>query len=286
DFLRDLRPDPSRAAECWRDMGLVAEHLQEWSEAERWYAKSHAALPLKKTRVLGRVLWRRLGPSTNERRMPVWLAFGRYYVTGSLSAYTEYALEQFHTAEDDVDRNTWGGIVVNATGVLLRRDEQKDWALRARGLVFVAQDRPRRGIEDLRKAAELLGTAAESDALLQAGMGHAWLARQRQDRALPYLRRAVRFDTKLAPAWSDLGLALVMTGDLDGAREAFARSLENDDSQVAAWYNRGLLNLHEDRLVEAEADLARAAALAPTNLEIGQLLQQVRQRLRLDDESR
>lgn len=286
DFFRDLRPDPGRAAECWRDMGLVAEQLEEWSEAERWYAESHAALPLKRTRVLGRVIWQRLGPESHDRKMPVWLAFGRYYVTGSLSAYTAYALERFHTAPDDDNRTTWGGIVVNAAGVMLRRNEEKAWALRARGLVFVAQDRTKRGLEDLRDAAGRLGPQAERDAPLQAGLGHAWLARHRQNQALPYLQRAVRLDPGLANAWSDLGLTLVMTGERDAAREAFNRALDLDAQLTTAWYNRGLLNLHDKRLEEAEADLARAAALSPSNQEIGQLLQEIRQRLRRSGEAR
>jgi tetratricopeptide (TPR) repeat protein len=280
NFVKDRRPEPSRAAECWRDMGLIAEQLGEWSEAERWYAESHAALPLKRTQVLKEVEWRRLGPPTEDRRLPVWLAYDRYYVTGSLSAYTSLALDRFHAAADEEARTLWGGIVVNAAGVLLRRAEEQAWALRARGLVFVAQDRTDRGLEDLRQAAVRLGRQAERDARLQAGLGHAWLAKRRQDRALPHLQRAVRLDTGLATAWSDLGLTLVMTGEPEDAREAFARALDHDATLVTAWYNRGLLNLHDDRLEEAEADLARAAALAPSNQEIGQLLQQVRQRLR------
>ena len=33
------------AAEGWRDMGMIAEQLQEWSYAERWYNESGASLP-------------------------------------------------------------------------------------------------------------------------------------------------------------------------------------------------------------------------------------------------
>lgn len=280
NFLDDRRPESARAAECWRDMGLVAEQLGEWSQAERSYAESHAALPLKRTRVLSRVDPRRLGPASSDRRLPVWLAFDRYYVTGSLSAYTNLALDRFHAAGSSGEREIWGGVVVNAAGVLLRREEEQAWALRARGLVFVDQDRPERGLQDLSEAASRLGPQAHDDARLQAGLGHAWLARKRQDRALPFLQRAVRLDPGLAGAWSDLGLAMIMVNEPDAAREAFGRALEQDPDLVAAWYNRGLLNLHDDQLVEAEADLSRAAALAPGNREIGQLLQQVRQRLR------
>jgi hypothetical protein len=38
-----------------------------------------------------------------------------------------------------------------------------------------------------------------------------------------------------------------------------------------------LMHFHEEEFDKAERDLARAAELAPDNLEIGRLLQQVRQ---------
>ena len=71
-----------------------------------------------------------------------------------------------------------------------------------------------------------------------------------------------------------------------GAGRGIGRALAQDEQLVTAWYNRGLLNLYDENLVEAEADLARAATLAPTNQEIGQLLQQVRQLMRRSAETK
>jgi Flp pilus assembly protein TadD len=82
----------------------------------------------------------------------------------------------------------------------------------------------------------------------------------------------------MASALGDLGLALIMNGEREEAAKALTRALELDPTLVGAWYNRGLMSLHAGDLAAAEADLARAAELAPDSLEIGQLLQQVKLR--------
>lgn len=280
DQIVELRPRSERACEGWRDMGMIAEHLEEWSYAERWYNESGAAIPDRGSGYVRKGKFRRLGPPDVARAMPFWLGLDRYYVTGSLSAYTSFVLNRFHAAESAREEALWGGAVVDAAGILLRREEDQVWARRARGLVFVARDRTDRGLADLSRAAREMGAVADRDGLLQAGLGRAWLARQNQERALPFIRRAVILRPEDAEVRSDLGLALVMTGDEDGALEAFGRALELDPELATAWYNRGLVHLHAERLEEAEADLAEAARLAPDHPELGQLLQQVRQELR------
>ena len=76
-----------------------------------------------------------------------------------------------------------------------------------------------------------------------------------------------------------MGLALIMTGDREGAEKALTRALELDPTSVTAWYNRGLMNLHDDNLEQAEADLLKAAELAPDNQDVARLLQQVSRRM-------
>ena len=78
-----------------------------------------------------------------------------------------------------------------------------------------------------------------------------------------------------AQTWSDLGLVMVRSGDNAGAEEALTRAIELDPGLVAAWYNRGLLNMHRGDLERAAADLAEAARLVPDNQDIARLLQQI-----------
>jgi tetratricopeptide (TPR) repeat protein len=203
------------------------------------------------------------------------VAFGRYYVTGSRSAYTQFALERFRAAKEPAERDFWAGAVVNQAGIILRAGDEKLGARRARGLVFAWTGKEQRALTDLQQVARGLETP---DPLVEAGIGHVLLLMQDHKRALPHLRRATSQEQDMASALSDLGLALIMDGEREEAAKALTRALELDPTLVRAWYNRGLMNLHAGDLAAAEADLARAAELAPDSLEIGQLLQQVKVR--------
>ena len=273
--VAELRPGREHAAECFRDMGTIAERVGEWAYARRWYAESRAAVPLGRTDRITEVKAARLGPVAEAPVMPVWLAFDRHYVTGSLSAYANLALARFQAAAPGDDQDYWAAATVNATGIILRREDDRVWALRARGLVFAGRSQPDRGLPDLRQAAELLAGRGQFDAGIEAGLGHLLLSRQDPGAARPHLERAVALDPNLAVAWSDLGLVAVMAADPPAATAAFARALELDPQLVTAWYNRGLMRLHAGELDAAAADLAEAARLAPDNQDVARLLQQL-----------
>lgn len=276
----DLTPHPARALENYRDMAALAEKLGEWTLAEQWYARSAAANALSGTPCLSRALLPRLEPGpdgSQPRRMPVWLAFDRHYVTGSLSAYAQHAFAGFEAAASADDRELWAGLAVNAAGILLRRAPDAPWALRVRGLVFAASGDPGQGVADLRRAADALAAAGlPADARVEGELGRLLLARGDFAGALPRLRRAVDLDPAAAGAWADLGMALASIGDASGALAALGRAIDIAPERPTAWYNRGLLHLRAQRLDEAEHDLGRAASLAPDNPDIPRLLQQIR----------
>jgi tetratricopeptide (TPR) repeat protein len=278
NFFLELRPTEDHAAECFRDMGLTAERVQEWSYARRWYRESAAQLPFDDTSCLTEITHPRLDTRFRSSNQPVWLAFGRYFVTGSRSAYTALAMERFDKAASSQEKDQWAGLVVNSAGICLRMKEDVPWALRARGIVFSRTGKEDRGMEDLRRASTQLKELGLEDGRVAAEIGHLLLIKEEQTRALNSLRRAVELEADYAAAWSDLGLALIMTGDQEGAEAALSKALEIDPSSVTAWYNRGLMNLHAGHLDMAEADLLKAAELAPDNQDVARLLQQVSRR--------
>ena len=278
NYFLDLRPQEDRVAECWRDMGLAAERVGEWSYARRWYRESAAGLPFEDTTCLMEVSHPRLDFRLRSVQQPVWLAFGRYYVTGSRSSYTAYALERFDQASGVEERDIWAGLLVNSAGICIRMNLDTPWARRARGIVFSRTGKTHRGLEDLRRASRQLNELGVEDARVEAEIGHLFLLGEKTGRAIEHLRIALGMDDQLAGAWSDLGLALIMVGDNGGAEKALTRSLELDSTSATAWYNRGLMNMHSGNLDQAEADLKKAAEMAPDNQKVGRLLQQVLRR--------
>ncbi len=275
NYIAPVRPDHLHSAECYRDKGEIAEQLSEWSYARRWYQESASALPFADTSCLTEITYSRLEPGSAASHLPFWLAFDRYYITGSLSAYASLALHRFHTASDPAEKEFWAGQVVNAAGILLRKDLHPAWSLRARGLVFAEKDQSGRGLKDLRRAARMLASEGQQDARVEAAIGRLLLKDEDHEQAAVHLRAAVRLDPDLARAWSDLGLCQIMDEDTEGAALSLSRAIALDANLAAAWYNRGLMNLHAGNLDEAQADLDQALRLAPGNQEITRLLQQV-----------
>ncbi len=281
NFLLELRPHPRRAAECFRDMGRVAERVGEWAYARRWYRESAAALPYRKITCLREVKHPRISDAAGRHPLPFWLAFERYYVTGSLSSYLAYAYEQFELAADPDQKQMWGGLVVNAAGICLRLGMEKAHVRRVRGLVFARTGESERALTDLRAALREFGAGSTESPRLEAEIGHLLLLQKDYAAAIGPLERSLARNPNSALASSDLGLALIMAGDRDAANKALTRALALDPNLAAAWYNRGLMHLHAGNLDQAEADLAAAARLAPGNVDVTNLLQQVMQKKRL-----
>jgi tetratricopeptide (TPR) repeat protein len=278
NFIASLRPDHERSAACFRDKGLIAEHLQEWAYARRWYAEAASSQPGNAT--LLRLDHPRLDPSPSDSDQPIWLANDRYFVTGSLSAYAALALNRFDQTLDPVIREFWAGQVVDAAGILLRLDMDRAWSLRARGLVFGDKEMTKRALKDLRRAKDLLSGQPRQDGRIEAMIGHLHLVQEESEEALGLLREAVDLNPENATAWSDLGLCHIMDGQRDLAAHALTRALELNPELATAWYNRGLMHLHAGDLDQAETDLEEAARLTPDNTDVARLLQQVHLRRR------
>lgn len=274
------RPSPEHALECYRDMGELAERVAEWTLASHWYAQSAAAGALADDPCCRRLLLPRLEPGDDgqpPRETPVWLGLDHLYVTGSLSAYTRYAWEQFSAAVPGPERDLWAGLAVEAAGIRQRRLPGDPWSLRVRGLVFAASGRDDQAREDLRAASDAFAKAGlPADARTEAELGRLLLERQDLPAAGLRLARAVELDPNAAAPWCHLGAVLARKGDESGALAAFTRAIELDPGDPTAWYNRGLLHMQAHRLEDAEQDLGHAATLAPDNAGIARLLQEVR----------
>ncbi len=270
----ELRPEPGHAAECWRDLGMLEEILENWNDARANYLRGFAAVAGADGRGVVRADARNLAGS--RRELPVWLAFDRFYVTGSLSSYTALAYARYAAARDPQTREFWASAAIDAAGVCIRRELDTPWALRVRGLIQVAAGRTREGRADLETAWRLLRDRRREDYATAAALGHLYLKDGRPAEALPLLRTAARLRPETATGWADLGLALILTGDLDAARPALNKALELDPELAVGWYNRGLLYYHTRQWSAAVADLERAAELAPEDQDVVRVLEQAR----------
>jgi tetratricopeptide (TPR) repeat protein len=278
NLIMDQRPNQTHQAEYWREMGEIAEYLGEYSRAGRWYEESAHVLPFRDRSSVTSFKHSRLDSGANPVSLKVWLAFDRYYVTGSYSAFTSLAYRRFVEAKNPGEKDFWAGQVVNATGTLLRKGVDTPWAYRTRGLVFAYGKKTDRSIRDLRRAADLLGKLDHRDSQVESTLGHLFLMKEDHVNALPHLRNAVELESESALIWRDYGLAQIMSGQNRDGEASLTRALELDPKSTISWYNRGLLYFHQGKFSRAKADLETAARLAPDNLEVINLLQKTNAR--------
>jgi len=273
-----------RAAECFRDHARVEELVGNWWEAERLYTSSMKFVPGRKRASLQKVDHPPLGRS-GQVEMPIWLAFDRHYVTGSLSAYADLAFRRYQGAAAGSDaRSFWAAAVVDAAGVCIRLGIDEPHARRVRGLVM-AEVPPQRqqARTDLEASLQASERGNVTDVEVLAALGRLHLREGRPDLARPLLERAVGGAPRAAGMWADLGLARAQLGFPDLALAALEEALTLDMDLAAAWYNRGLLRYHLDDLEGAVADLEQARALAPSDPEIATLLGELRRILERRD---
>lgn len=281
DFVKGpMRPVVVGASECYRDFGTVEELLgNEWL-ARRNYRDAAGHVPWRDPAALERRDHPNLARGRLAETMPVWLAFDRYYVTGSLSAYTALALQRFEAAQQPDDRAFWAAAVIDAAGSCLRLDIHAPWAQRARGLVLATYaDQRVRARRDLDEAQQWFDRHRIEDLPTLTTLGRLSLEQNRPARAQTLLERALKLSPQEPQLWSDFALACIHLGHTEPAMAALARALELDDTLAVAWYNRGLLRFHLDDVIGAIADLERAHALAPDDRTIAGLLEQLRRRI-------
>lgn len=274
-----MLPREPRAAECFRDHARVEELVGNWWEAERLYTSSMTFVPGRKRADMVKVSHPPLGRA-GQAEMPIWLAFDRYLVTGSLSAYADLAFQRYRNAVEPDEREFWAAATVDAAGSCVRLDLDVPQARRARGLVMadVPPQWPQARV-DLEAALRASDRANITDVEVLAALGRLYLRDGQPSRARPLLERAVGASPGQASAWADLGLARAQVGQPEQALMALERALELDVELAVAWYNRGLLRYHLDDLDGAVADLERAHALAPGDPEIATLLGELRRQL-------
>jgi len=281
DFVKGvMRPVTVRAAECYRDFGTVEELEQNWWLAEQQYEFSAGFVPGVDEAVVIRIDRVPLGESSANDPMPVWLAFDRYFITGSLSAYVALAFDRFEIAESPEAREFWAAAVLDAAGSLVRLDYDEAWAQRARGLVLAEfEGRQGQAQVDLEVAMKWFDSHRIDDVRTMTTLANLYLRRNRPARARPLLERVTQVDPQNARAWSDLGLAFVQLGEIEPALAALRRAIELDEDLAVAWYNRGLMRYHLEDVPGAVADLERAHELAPQDPDIEALLEQLHRRL-------
>ena len=266
-------PNPLHRAECWFDRALIEERLGYWSDARRHYERALSSLPFRDHSFLSKHEKPSPEVQSEKEDLPVWLAYDRFYVTGSPVVYTALALDRFEAATKAATREFWADAGLNAASICIRKNIGQPWTRAWRGRIYAQLEMNRLAEMDLARAVVEFQRNRRNDAPTLAWLGHIKLKKEAYLAAVPLLQKAVAIDSTQAKFWTDLGYALIMTNALDEAMQALNHALTLDASLAVAWYNRGLMYFNAKRWEEAVADLQEATRLAPDNLEIQEVLQ-------------
>ncbi|MFH1842481.1 MAG: hypothetical protein ABIF77_04685, partial [bacterium] len=243
-YFFGARPDELYRSKFWNDMGLVFESLGDWREARDMYKRAFKSLPLPDKSCLSVHEWQAPQADQKAAAMPVWLAFDRFFVAGSVSGFISLASERFQTTTEPAERQYWGEAAIRAASICLRKHHNEAWARAARGKIYAFSGLEELARNDLQRAIEAFTGSGWVDAEALFWTGHLLLRDEQYHAARPPLEQAVAADSTLARAWCDLGLALVMTDEEAGAKTALDRALALDPTLAVAWYNRGLMHYH------------------------------------------
>ena len=261
---------------CRRDYGYAFESKGLWPAAGEFYHFSVERSPV------GAGSWarahERISPLqvVTDPPMPFWTNADGGYVTGSLMAYTSWTTEQMLNAPGQESRRRWAVMSGDGASRSLAVYPNQPWPWLWRALAWQVQGEDKRASSDLAQAAAEFEAIGKTDPLMNFAKGHELIMREKYAGALPWLEKSVLELPELAPCWSDLGLARVMSSDREGALAAFDRALELAPDSAVVLHNRGLLHLQDGRTDAALEDLTRAAELAPEDQQVVTDLQRAR----------
>ncbi|MFO7652753.1 MAG: tetratricopeptide repeat protein [Candidatus Krumholzibacteriia bacterium] len=201
-----------------------------------------------------------------------FLSHEHFYVAGDLYSYAANTAVGYEVERDPARRRLLAAAAEDALTACRRRDRHGASALALRGRLRYFEARWDSALADLETAyGELRGQGQEDprSALL---IGLIRFNRGDYQGSVPWLQRSVDLLPQDAFGWRSLGLAQIFSGRADSALSIFDRAVELDGASHYGWYNRALLHLSRGESDPARRDLARAAALAPDDPDVAQLM--------------
>jgi len=263
----------------WRDYGIYCEANHAYQLARSYFEKSFQAIRIKGGGWVTRMDHSIPSASTSPAVMPFWVNRDKGFVTGSLLAYTSFLHDRMMSAESIADRFHWASLIQANANRGSMRYPKWPWISLWQSEALLVLDQPDEAENAIEFAVATFEAVEITEPNLTRVLGHILLLQKHTTRAEPLVRKAVSQFPNNGTCWSDLGLVEVMAGNKPAAREAFDKALDLDPRLAPAWYNRGLMKMHEGMFQEALLDIEQADLLHPGDPAIKALLDQLTRHL-------
>jgi tetratricopeptide (TPR) repeat protein len=129
------------------------------------------------------------------------------------------------------------------------------------GLAYLAKGKNEEAIPEYRQALEINPNYPKA----RCGLGIALFAKGEKDEAISQFRNALEIDPNFAEAWNNLGVAQFAKGENEQAIADYRRAVGIDPDYVKARYNLGNALLQVGQLDEAMAQFRNVLELTPGN---------------------
>jgi tetratricopeptide (TPR) repeat protein len=278
----EMEYQPRLAWRWWQDQGAIYEQLGEYDLAHVCWARSAVYRPLFIYYPMGQ--GRGLGavhglPHTGQ---PYFLAYGTFFVAGSVWSYAANAALACQVEDDDRARLTLRAAAREGLDACIRRGFAAGPALALRGRLSFLDERYDDAERDLARAWELLEPTHDSPGDLALMLGLCHFNDRDWTGARPWLEAFVTREPDAHVGWLAAGLVRSFLGQDAAALEAMNRAVALAPDNATYRYNRGLLHYRLDDRARAAADFDRARELWPDNPQILQMVQVVAEPTRYD----
>ena len=100
------------------------------------------------------------------------------------------------------------------------------------------------------------------------------IKKERYEKAMKQLRKAVKKDKQNADAWNLLGFAARKSGDLEASADAYSKALALDPAHKGALEYQGELFITQGNIEQAKSNLAKLVELCPNGCDERSKLEQ------------
>ena len=256
------------AKQYWSDVGLILELLGQAESAQALYGLAVTYRPYFNFFIFDIFEGLAANVGNPGRGLYYYLGYGSFYMTGSRFGHATNLMLLYEEESNLFLTQQLADQAVEALSVCIRRGIRPIRSMALRGRMYYMQQeygRAQRDLDMVMRTLDRIEMGAPS-VCIQAAIAR--MANDDLDGALEHLDSAV----ELAPDWPLIyrtrAVVLLRKGMYDEGRAELDRALRLDDQAIAAWYNRGLLNLRLRNLDAAVVDLRRATDLAPDNAQV------------------
>ncbi len=257
----------------WNDVGLIYERCGNFDDANLAYGTAYISLPKRRSLRTTGFSIAPVALGVPHRKMQCFLSASGDFVAGSYFTYAANWATDFLATKHPAQHERLYRKCISALGTCVRKNFHPAVARSLMGRCHYRMEAYAEAEEQLLPAYEAFRARGEMEERTVVMLGKLKLMNDEFDAAMQYIEEALAIIPESSEVWGIYAVALLETGETAAGRQALEKAVDLDDTNAAAYFNRGLTRVADNDYVGGIADLERAFALEPDDEEILHQLQ-------------